>query len=158
MEQDKDLVDNTSSTIPEVDKAIIETDINQPHIVDEVEEDKEKENIKILKDIKILNISIEEDKKEAKRTKPPLKKEVKSKKSKTTKLGKSSLTSTDTEPVPEDQGSSNTLEADNTDKNIVQETSNPVVQDINSSDAMEIKEEANPQEQVSIEIFSSSNE
>ena len=86
----------------------------------------------MLKDIKILNISIEEDKKEAKRgKKPPKKDSTSSKKSKITKLGKTNAISTEAETKVEEPKVSETVEPETA---IVQEPTEPVVESTETAD------------------------
>ena len=77
-------------------------------------QDSEKENEKMLKDIKILNISIEEEKPDTKLKKKPQKKELSSsKKTKLSKAAKTNKSNNDVEMKVDDQISSDEKKDDN---------------------------------------------
>jgi hypothetical protein len=119
-------------TIPEEEKVTPENDAKDPTLInEEIPSKKEKENKKMLKDIKILNISIEEDKKDAKGRKKPLKK-------KSAKLGKASVTATEVEPKVEEQTTAETI---NTENNPLQETVDSTTEAPASTDVPDTAEE-----------------
>ena len=100
-------------------------------------QDSEKENAKMLKDIKILNISIEEEKPDTKLKKKPPKKELpSSKKAKLTKPAKTNKLNNDVETKVDDQISSS---EDKKDDNIT--VDEPVLESPDSTESTEIKDE-----------------
>lgn len=110
-------------------------------MIEDVPEDKEKENVKMLKDIKILNISIEEDKKDSKGRKKPLKKDsTTSKKSKVTKLGKTNAIVTEAETKSEEPKVPETVEPETP---VVQNATEPLVE---PTDIADIKDNLEPPE------------
>ena len=99
-------------------------------------QDSEKENVKMLKDIKILNISIEEEKPDTKLKKKLPKKELSSsKKTKLSKPAKTNKSNNDVETKVDDQISSD----DKKDDNIT--GAEPVLENPDSSEAPEIRDE-----------------
>ena len=99
-------------------------------------QDSEKENEKMLKDIKILNISIEEEKPDTKLKKKPQKKELSSsKKTKLSKVAKTNKSNNDVETKVDDQISSD----DKKDDNIT--VDEPVLENSDSTESTEIKDD-----------------
>ena len=100
-------------------------------------QDSEKENEKMLKDIKILNISIEEEKPDTKLKKKPQKKELSSsKKTKLSKVAKTNKSNNDVEMKVDDQISSDEKKDDNITGD------EPVLENPDSKESTEIKNEA----------------
>ena len=99
-------------------------------------QDSEKENEKMLKDIKILNISIEEEKPDTKLKKKPQKKELSSsKKTKLSKVVKTNKSNNDVEMKVDDQISSDEKKVDNINGD------EPVLENADSKESTEIKNE-----------------
>ena len=99
-------------------------------------QDSEKENEKMLKDIKILNISIEEEKPDTKLKKKPQKKELSSsKKTKFSKVVKTNKSNNDVEMKVDDQISSDEKKGDNITGD------EPVLENPDSKESTEIKNE-----------------